>query len=332
MATTGHRDMNQLERRYRRILRLLPAPYRQTWEEDMVATFLAGAVPADPEAAAFVADYGRPDRSEVVSVVGLAVRLRLGGVGAAPRYLAWGTAVRLVALVGLLVHAVNALAGVGSLLLLPERFPTLDVPSHTVAVWALLGLGWVAAYLALVSGYRRAARLLAALSLAPAVIGLGVDLATTGVDYLASRMVELAVAALPVLALAAFHREAPPIRPRAWLVALPVGAVLVTSVLLVTQFPGGEVFLDWPGLACAAVSAATLVHRRDPSWAAALTLLAGATLALRAVTLLDYLHNATGLDMLITAAVVEGVAVLLVGVPLAIRAARTLHNLPAAAG
>lgn len=32
-----------LEHRYRRLLRLLPAGYRQAWEEDMVTTFLHSA-------------------------------------------------------------------------------------------------------------------------------------------------------------------------------------------------------------------------------------------------------------------------------------------------
>ena len=32
---------SRLEQRYRRVLRLLPAPYRLAWEEEMVATFLA---------------------------------------------------------------------------------------------------------------------------------------------------------------------------------------------------------------------------------------------------------------------------------------------------
>jgi hypothetical protein len=219
----------------------------------MVATFLAGAVPADPEAAGFVTDYGRPDWSEVVSVVGLAVRLRLGGADAPPRYLAWGNAVRLVALVGLLVHAVNAVAGVGALLWLPERFPAVALPSETATVLALLGL-----------------------SLVPAVISVGMEVAITGTDYLASRVVELVVAAMPVLALAAFHREAAPVRPRPWLIALPVGAVVVTLVLLATQFPGGAVFVDWPGLACVAVLVAALVRRRGPSWTAAIALFAGA--------------------------------------------------------
>jgi hypothetical protein len=33
----------ELERRYRRLLRLLPAGYRQAWEEDVVSAFLHSA-------------------------------------------------------------------------------------------------------------------------------------------------------------------------------------------------------------------------------------------------------------------------------------------------
>jgi hypothetical protein len=48
-----------LEQRYRRVLRLLPG-------------------------------YDRPTRQEMMSVIGLAARLRLGGTGAPRRYFAWG--------------------------------------------------------------------------------------------------------------------------------------------------------------------------------------------------------------------------------------------------
>ena len=34
--------MSTLETRYRSVLRLLPLPYRQAWEEEMVATFVSG--------------------------------------------------------------------------------------------------------------------------------------------------------------------------------------------------------------------------------------------------------------------------------------------------
>jgi hypothetical protein len=98
--------VNRLEQRYRVVLRtLLPASYRKLWEEDMVATFLESMASDDAEAAEYLADYGRPSWSEVASVAALAVRLRLGAANAPLRSGAWGEAVRLVALMGLLVHA-----------------------------------------------------------------------------------------------------------------------------------------------------------------------------------------------------------------------------------
>src|SRR5690348_9427967 len=80
----GHEEgapVSPLERRYRLLLRALPAWYRAAWEQDMVATFLAGveAAVAGDELADLVGEFGWPDRAEVVSVVALALRLRLGG-------------------------------------------------------------------------------------------------------------------------------------------------------------------------------------------------------------------------------------------------------------
>jgi hypothetical protein len=40
---------SDLERRCRRVLRLLPGWYRQEWEQDMVAAFLDGWLAGDPE-------------------------------------------------------------------------------------------------------------------------------------------------------------------------------------------------------------------------------------------------------------------------------------------
>lgn len=41
--------MTRLEERYRRVLRPLPASYREVWEEDMVATFRASVHTDDPD-------------------------------------------------------------------------------------------------------------------------------------------------------------------------------------------------------------------------------------------------------------------------------------------
>ena len=83
-----------LEQRYRRVLRLLPGYYRDTWEEDMVAAFLDTWMTGDPDEDSVTMEVDRPSRAEVASVIGLAARLYLGGAGAPRRYFAWGQAVR----------------------------------------------------------------------------------------------------------------------------------------------------------------------------------------------------------------------------------------------
>ncbi len=224
--------MTPLEQRYRRLLRLLPASYRQAWEQDMVATFLDGAVPDDDEDAEFAAEYGRPDGAEVRAVVALAVRLRLGGDGAPPRYLAWGEAVRRVATVGLLLRAVAAVAGVALLLWTPVRHPDLAGSDRMSALWAFAALLWVPAYVLLVVGSWATARVLAVVALLPDLAHLGVELFAGG-PYLATHTIGLLVQLLPVLALAAFHRDSVALKPRPWLVALPVAAVAQSAVLVV---------------------------------------------------------------------------------------------------
>src|SRR3984957_7912963 len=102
-----------LEQRYRRVLRLLPGYYRDKWEEDMVATFLDGWLTGDPDEDSVTMEYDRPTRQEIVSVTGLAARLRLGGTGAPRRYFAWGQAVRNAVLGVMLAHAVGAARAAG---------------------------------------------------------------------------------------------------------------------------------------------------------------------------------------------------------------------------
>ena len=106
-----------LEQRYRRVLRLLPGYYRDTWEEDMVAAFLDSWMTGDPDEDSVTMEFDRPSRAEVASVIGLAARLYLGGAGAPRRYFAWGQAVRGAALALLLVHAAAGLDGLVSVFL-----------------------------------------------------------------------------------------------------------------------------------------------------------------------------------------------------------------------
>ncbi|HEX2186868.1 MAG TPA: hypothetical protein VHN78_15330 [Chloroflexota bacterium] len=355
--------MSLLEDRYRFVLRVLRASYRQVWEEEMVATFVDSVTDTgDPEDV----ELARPSWPEVASVLALAVRLRLtmlrlrlDGVGAPARRVSWGVAVRRVALVGLLVNALTATMVVGQLLWLAEKIPWLPAPREEwLAAWAhpwpadgwetfwiATGLVWLPAYLALVLGRRRVALLLGLaglLTLGPAVV----DTVTHTLNSPAGRALPglitewswLLIVALPVLALVAFHPDSAPIPRRPWLIAFAVGIVLVQvpGVVVLLRSPYGG-WLDGPGLYCVGVVAATVVHlarpNRAPSWSLTLAVLALVVLWLRLTSLLDYYLNYSGeaafpVATFRAAGVAQAVAVLAVAVPLVVLATRARRRLP----
>jgi hypothetical protein len=343
-----------LERRYRAVLRVLPAAYRAAWEEDMVATFLAGMHTDDPEEAEFAAEFGRPGWTEVASVLALAVRLRmpvlrarLGGPGAAPSGLLWGDAVRFVVLTGVLVNAAMSVAFFGSRLWAAGRVPWLPGPPGELAqaaapglwqqLWVPGGVCWMAALAALLLGYWRVARIVAALALLPEVAGV---VASTA-DFLAgahpsliTTWQALLIDTAVVLAMVAFHQDTPAPRRRPWLVALGVGAVVTWCAEYVTfHLDPSVALLDWSGLTSVALVPVACVElaarrgRRHGYRALALALLAAVVFLSRVVTLLDYGLSAPAADRFLplTFGVVEAVAVLAVGLPLAVRAAREVR-------
>jgi hypothetical protein len=347
--------MSRLERRYRRVLRVLPAGYREAWEEDMVATFLDSMGSDDLEADEYAADFGRPSWSEVASVVRLAVRLRVGAAGASPRSVAWGRVLRLVALMGLLVNATAVTVEAGSRLWLSGRFGWLPAPPAEWVpaappggwrtAWDLAGLLWLPAYIGLLLGQRRAAQLLAVLAVLPdgvAAISATVGAAAGAAPLLFTTWSHLMVDALVVLALAAFHGDAPPPRPRPWLVAFAVGIAALVGLYLLVRAATPWVLVDWPGLYCLAALGAAVAHltarapRRGlgtPSWSLALVVLGLGVLAMRVLSLLDYVQLTTGgqRSALLALGVAEALTLLAVGRPLARRAAVALRGLPAVA-
>jgi len=106
---------------------------------------------------------------------------------------------------------------------------------------------------------------------------------------------------VPVLAMAAFHRDAPPAARRPWLLALPVTYLLVFVPLLAVQATGNSAWLpDFSGLYCVLVALACLAHaprawsRRTAgsgTWSLALTLLAADAGAYRILSVTDYLND-----------------------------------------
>ncbi|MER5884004.1 hypothetical protein ABT160_09265 [Streptomyces sp. NPDC001941] len=170
-----------VEQRYRSVLRVLPAYYRAEREDEMVEAFLHG-VPED------VRDEARPSTGEVVSVLALAVRTRLGGAGAPARYAVLGEAVRLFALLGVLLQAATVLSQRALSLAWFSGAATLDrqvalgafgggfvSAALQVLAWAL-PFAWAGAYLALVRDRRRAAARLSAVAALPTLLTLGYQL------------------------------------------------------------------------------------------------------------------------------------------------------------
>ncbi len=300
-----------LERRYRRVLRLLPGWYRRQWEEDMVAAFLASWLIGDPEGDAAVLQFCRPAWAEVASVVGLAVRLRLRGPRTPRRY-AWGQASRRAVLTVLLAHAVLAVDILaflawsrplaGWLHVLPSSLVVVAPPNVWPAVYYLVNVTWIVIFVTLALGSYRTARVLAALAIVPGLVAL-LEAQFTGImpapfgPWPFWILLDLA----PVLAMTAFHRDARPTARRPWLLALPVGYLLVYGPLLVLQATGNSAWLpDFPGLCCILVSLACLAHaprvwsRRAAGtglWSLTVALLAAVAGAYRIATITAYLND-----------------------------------------
>jgi hypothetical protein len=302
---------SNLERRYRRVLRLLPAYYRKQWEQDMVAAFLDSWLTGDPEADAYISRAAGPSWTEVVSVAGLAARLYLGGAGTPRRYFAWGQAVRRAVLAVLLLHAV---VGVDVLVLAAWNRRQLGLPAPPAflmtatpggdwpTVFYAVNVAWIVIFVTLALGHYRIARAIAALTIVPGLVAL-VQAQATGTmpAPFASWAFWIPLTLVPVLAMAAFHRDAPPVARWPWLLALPTGYFLVVVPLLALTATGNSAWVpDFPGQCCLLVALACLV--RTPRalsahstgsgvWSLTLVLLAAVAGLCRIASLTDYLHD-----------------------------------------
>ncbi len=300
-----------LEWRYRRVLRLLPGWYREQWEEDMVATFLDSWHTGDPEDDKFALEFCKPTWGEVASVVGLAARLYLGGVGLSRRYFAWGQAIRRAVLAVVLVHAVlglNVLVRIGWSrrvfgLPAPPESLMAGVPSGVwPTVFYLVNIAWIVIFVTLALGQYRTARVLAALAIVPGLVAL-VHAQVTGImpAPFGSWAWWVPFDLVLVLAMAAFHAGAPPVARLPWLLALPAGYLLVIVPILVAQATGNLAWVpDIAGQCCLLAALACLVHvpqawsRRATAssvWSLTLVLLAAVFGAYRIATLGGYLHD-----------------------------------------
>jgi hypothetical protein len=335
---------SDLERRYRRVLRLLPGWYRQQWEQDMVAAFLDSWLTGDPYTDMCVLEFCKPEWQEVASVAGLAVRMHLGGPGTARRY-AWGQALRRAVLAVLLLHAVLAVDELAFLVWSRRLVGWLPAPPGSLVIapaggWAtvyyLAGVSWIAVFVTLAVGYYRTARVLAALALIPNLVAL-LQAQLTGIlpAPFGSWVFWLLVDLAPALAMAVFHRDAPPRAPGRWLLALPAGYVVVYGPLMALLATGNSAWLpDFPGLSCILVALACVAHaaRAWPRhaagtglWSLTLVLLAAVAGANRILTLTNYLND----PHLIAVSLAELLILLAAVALVAPDAARTLTATPA---
>jgi len=120
----------------------------------------------------------------------------------------------------------------------------------------------------------------------------------------------------------AFHRHARPAPRRSWLLALPVGYLLVPVPLLALQISGHSAWVpDFSGLSCILVALACVAHapsawsRRTAGpgvWSLTLALLAADAGAYRIFSIADYLHDPHLITVSLAELLVLLVAVLLV--------------------
>jgi hypothetical protein len=302
-----------LERRYRRVLRLLPGYYRAKWEEDMVAAFLDSRLTGDPDEDERILEFCKPSWSEVASVADLAARLYLGGAGAPRPSFSWGQAVRGAVLA---VIGVHALVSLDSLVRLAWMHRLLGVPAAPAgiaastpagvlppAAWYLSDCAWIVAFVVLILGRYQVARVYAVVAIIPDLVWLlhGQFTGALPATSFGPWSFWVVLNAVPVLALAAFHPGAPPMARWSWLLALPAAYLLVDAPVLALQATGNSAWVpDNSGLLCLLAALACLAHaprawsRRSAGsgvWSLTLAVLAAVAGAYRIASLSDYLHD-----------------------------------------
>jgi len=203
-------------------------------------------------------------------------------------------------------------------------------------VYYLVNLAWLMIFVTLVLGYYRTARVIAVLAIVPDLVALlQGQLTGTMPAPFGSLAYWVLLNLAPVLAMTAFHLDAPPAARWPWLLALPAGYLLVFVPLLAIRATGNSAWLpDFSGQCCVLVSLACLAHaprawsRRAVGsgvWSLTLTLLATVAGAYRILSLTDYPHD----SHLFTVSLVELLILVAAVAMVAPDAARTQTATPA---
>ncbi len=194
--------MSNLERRYRRLLKVLPRWYRQDREEEMVGLFLADRTDE------LDLEHSRPGWGETGAMVGLSVRTRFAA-GSAPGGTLWlGEVVRALGMLGLLLGMFYAGSSMVNAVWL------YNDPEFTSAVtWVrVLDLLPAVAFVALLNGKRTLAKIVAFVAVVPVASILGPGWVSWWLLFQLPSVVTFLCLCL------GFHRDAPtpPARRLAW--------------------------------------------------------------------------------------------------------------------
>lgn len=252
--------------RYRRVLTLLPRAYREERGEEMLGVMLDAAQDAGRD---------RPTAAEMLSVLGLSLRLRTGAPGASARARSLGETLRLVTLLGLLLQ-------VGFMAQSMASIVSVDgILLNGVGLTIIVVCGSLCPFLAMAALLNGRYRLGAFLAANPVVFATGVidvlksDLTRT--VSLSQTLSMVALCAIPAIAgLFGFWRGTARVaRPRLWFAALTVlGAVFLAADYGNDRPLGNAWALASNGLAvgcaCLAVGFSLSRVRRSAVWPVAL--------------------------------------------------------------
>ena len=203
----GESGVSNLERRYRRLLKVLPGWYRRDREEEMVGLFLADRTDE------LDLEHSWPGWGETFAMLGLAVRTHLAagsGMVRVPAEVVWrGEIVRALGMLGLLLGMFyTGSSFVNAVLLYHDPvFTSLVSWTRVLAVLPLV------AFVALLNGKRTLAKVAALVAVMPVTIGFEQP------GWLLSwALFQLPSVVTLVCLCLGFHREAPtpPARRLAW--------------------------------------------------------------------------------------------------------------------
>jgi hypothetical protein len=220
---------SNLENRYRRLLRVaLPGWYRAEREEEMVGLLLADRTDE------LDLEHGWPGWGEAGATVALGVRTRFAASGAPARAVAVGDVVRLVALIGALVQGAYATQGLMSLvpIRLAESGALVSLLRPVEVVGLVSDVALLVASLAVVTGFRRVAKVLFAALCVLYLVGLVREVGPTVVMALAWH---LPLWLTTVALFAGFHRDVRTPPPGGWRWALAVAVPGAAAVMAVSM-------------------------------------------------------------------------------------------------